>query len=69
VQGDLDKAKDRIGGKSTRVVATLADGQEQIRLLIQRFVPQTQQLAPEECGQVAMEESVPTRSCELERSR
>jgi hypothetical protein len=41
-QGDLDKAKERIGGgKSTRVVSTLADGQEQIRLLIRRLVPST----------------------------
>ncbi|MEX0977519.1 MAG: AI-2E family transporter [Pirellulales bacterium] len=40
VQGDLDKARNRIGGgKSTRVVATLADGQEQIRLLIERLLP------------------------------
>jgi predicted PurR-regulated permease PerM len=41
-QGDLDKAQERIGGgKSTRVVATLADAQEQIRLLIRRLVPRT----------------------------
>jgi hypothetical protein len=34
-QGDLNKAKERIGGgKSTRVVPTLADGQEQIRLIL-----------------------------------
>ncbi len=39
-QGDLDKAKDRIGGgKSTWVVPTLKDGQEQIRLLIRRLSP------------------------------
>ena len=55
VQGDLDKAKGRIGGgKSTRVVATLADGQEQIRLLVQRLLP-TEQQAPPECGQMVME--------------
>ena len=36
-QGDLNKAKERIGGgESTCVVPTLADGQEQIRLLIRR---------------------------------
>jgi hypothetical protein len=41
-QGDLSKAKERIsGGKPTRVVPTLADGQEQIRLLIRRLVPLT----------------------------
>ena len=35
-QGDLNKAKDRIGcGANVHVVATLADAQEQIRLLIQ----------------------------------
>ena len=47
-RGDLDKAKDRIGGgKSTRVVATLADGQEQIRLLIRRLTPRgTQEPSP-----------------------
>jgi hypothetical protein len=40
--GDLDKAKERIGGgKSTRVVPTLADGQEQIRLLIEPLLPRT----------------------------
>jgi CheY-like chemotaxis protein len=41
-QGDLNKAKDRIGGgKSTRVVRTLADGQKQIRLLVERLLPRT----------------------------
>ena len=41
-QGDLNKATDRIGGgKSTRVVPTLADGQEQIRLFIERLLPRT----------------------------
>lgn len=35
-QGDLNKAKDRIGcGDHLHVVATLADAQEQIRLLVQ----------------------------------
>ena len=31
-QGDLNKAKERIGCGAIRVVATLADAQEQIRL-------------------------------------
>lgn len=63
VQGDLEKAKDRIGGgKSTRVVTTLADGQEQIRLLIRRFVPQSEHQAPLECGEIVMEEAVPART-------
>ena len=57
VQGDLDKAKNRIGdNKSTRVVTTLADGQEQIRLLVQRLFPIKQQ-APAECSQIVMEEA------------
>jgi hypothetical protein len=35
-QGDLSKAKVRIGGgATTHVVATLAEAQEQVRLLIQ----------------------------------
>ncbi len=35
-QGDLSKAKTRIGGgATTHVVATLAEAQEQVRLLIQ----------------------------------
>ena len=41
-QGDLKKVTERIGGgKSTRVVRTLANGQEQIRLLIERLLPPT----------------------------
>lgn len=59
-QGDLSKAKDRIGGgKSTHVVATLADGQEQIRLLIQRLLPPTEQPAPPECVQMVKEGAHP----------
>ena len=47
MQGDLSKAKERIGCGAT-VVATLADAQEQIRLLIQQFVPPTvRQASPE----------------------
>lgn len=38
--GDLTKAKERIGpGKNTHVVATLADAQEQVRLLIKPLLP------------------------------
>ena len=38
--GDLSKAKERIGcGANTHVVATLADAQEQVRLLIQPLLP------------------------------
>ena len=55
-QGDLNKAKERIGGgKSTCIDPTLAAGQEQIRLLIQRLLPQTEQPAPPECGQMVIE--------------
>ena len=53
VQGDLNKAKERIGCGAT-VVATLADAQEQIRLLIQQLLPQTEQQAPPECDQMVM---------------
>jgi predicted PurR-regulated permease PerM len=39
-QGDLSKAKSRIGGAATtHVVATLTEAQEQIRLLIQPLLP------------------------------
>ena len=42
-QGDLSKAKTRIaGGGTTHVVATLAEAQEQVRLLIQRRLPPSQ---------------------------
>lgn len=41
-QGDLAKAKDRIGcGETTRVVRTLADAREQIHLLIEPLLPYT----------------------------
>jgi hypothetical protein len=50
VQGDLNKAKERIGC-SAIVVATLADAQEQIRLLIPKQLPPTEQQEPPECGE------------------
>jgi hypothetical protein len=38
-QGDLSKAKTRIGGgATTHVVATLAEAQEEVNLLIQPFL-------------------------------
>ncbi len=47
-QGDLSKAKERIGGgDTTHVVATLADAQEQVRLLIQPLLPPEKQRQPE----------------------
>jgi hypothetical protein len=45
VQGDLNKARERIGCGAT-VVATLADAKKQVRLLIQELLPQTEQQAP-----------------------
>ena len=59
VQGDLNKAKERIGCGAT-VVATLADAQEQIRLLIQQLLPPTEQQAPPECGQMVIERAHPS---------
>ena len=59
VQGDLNKARERIGCGAT-VVATLADAQEQIRLLIQQLVPPTEQQAPPECGQMVMQRAHPS---------
>jgi hypothetical protein len=53
-QGDLSKAKQRIGCGAT-VVATLADAQEQVRLLIQQLLPETEQQAPPECDQMLIE--------------
>jgi hypothetical protein len=44
VQGDLNKATERIGC-GAKVVATMADAQEQVRLLIQQCLPQTEQQA------------------------
>ena len=42
-QGDLSKAKERIGADATtHVVATLADAQEQIRMLVERRAKQVQ---------------------------
>ena len=52
VKGDLNKAKERIGcGAATHVVGTLADAQEQIRLLIQLRLlqPREEQVQPD-CG-------------------
>ena len=50
-QGDLNKAKERIGCGAT-VVATLADAQEQIRLLIPPPLPQIDEQAERACEQV-----------------
>ena len=47
MQGDLNKAKERIGCGAT-VIATMADAQEQIRLLLQQLLPQIEQQSPPE---------------------
>lgn len=58
-EGDLSKAKTRIGGgDKTHVVATLADAQEQVRLLIQPLLPPHEELAARESDSAVMEESL-----------
>jgi predicted PurR-regulated permease PerM len=50
-QGDLSKAKTRIGGgATTHLVATLAEAQEQVRLLIQPLLPPPEKQATPENG-------------------
>ena len=50
-QGDLSKAKTRIGGgATTHVVATLAEAQEQVRLLIQPLLPPPEKPPQSDCG-------------------
>jgi hypothetical protein len=50
-QGDLSKAKTRIGGgATTHVVATLAEAQEQVRLLIEPLLPPPEQQAQPDSG-------------------
>ena len=55
-QGDLNKAQERIGCGAI-VVATLADAQEQIRLLTQQRMPQSEMLAQPELGPMVMAEA------------
>jgi predicted PurR-regulated permease PerM len=59
MQGDISKAKERIGC-SALVVSTLADAQEQIRLLLQQLAPQTEQQAPPESGQMIVYRAHPS---------
>ncbi|HUG93421.1 MAG TPA: AI-2E family transporter [Planctomycetaceae bacterium] len=56
-QGDLNKARERIGCGAT-VVATLADAQEHMRRLIPRPCPPTGQRSPLECEQLVAAGSV-----------
>ncbi len=57
-QGDLSKAKVRIGGgDTTHVVATLAEAQEQVRLLIQPLLPPPEKQAQPDSGPEVVEEA------------
>ena len=57
-QGDLSKAKVRIGGgATTHVVATLAEAQEQVRLLIQPLLPPPEKQAQPDSGPGVVEEA------------
>jgi len=57
-QGDLSKAKTRIGGAATtHVVATLAEAQEQVRLLIQPLLPPPAKQAQPASGAMVIEEA------------
>jgi hypothetical protein len=58
VQGDLNKAKERIGCGAI-VVATMTDAQEQVRLLIDQLVPLTEQQAPPDLGQTVVHKAHP----------
>jgi hypothetical protein len=50
-QGDLSKAQTRIGGAATtHVVATLAEAQSQVRLLIQPLLRRSEQQVQPESG-------------------
>jgi len=54
-QGDLAKAKERIGcGKATHVVSTLAAARRQIRLLIQPLLLRPREHVQPDCGQTIM---------------
>ena len=56
--GDLKKAKERIGyAATTHVVATLADAQEQIRVLIQPFLPRSETAARPDEEQMVLAEA------------
>jgi hypothetical protein len=59
MQGDLNKARERIRCGAI-VVATMADAQEQIRLLIEQLVPLTERQAPPGAGQMVMPNGHPT---------
>ena len=55
VKGDLNKAKERIGcGAATHVVGTLADAQEQVRLLIQPLLLRPREQLQPDCSHAIM---------------
>jgi hypothetical protein len=55
VKGDMDKAKERIGcGADTHVVGTLAEAQEQIRLLVQTLLLRPREPVQPDCGHPIM---------------
>jgi hypothetical protein len=57
---DLDKAKERIAcGAAVHVVATLADAQEQIRLLIEPLVPRSEKHVTLDCDPLVAEGACP----------
>jgi predicted PurR-regulated permease PerM len=59
MQGDVNKAKERIGCGAT-VITTLADAQEQIRPLLQQLLPQREQQAPPQPDQMVMRMAHPS---------
>ena len=67
-QGDLSKVKTRIGGgATTHVVATLAEAQEQVRLLIQPLLRCTEQQVQPESGSRVVEAALPVKQQDPER--
>jgi len=55
VTSDLNRAKERIGcSTATHVVGTLADAQEQIRLLIQPLLIRPRKQLQPDCGHTIM---------------
>jgi hypothetical protein len=55
-EGDLSKAKARIGGTAaTQVVTTLAEAQEQVRLLIRPLLPSPGKMAQPDSGSLVPE--------------
>jgi predicted PurR-regulated permease PerM/methylmalonyl-CoA mutase cobalamin-binding subunit len=62
VKGDLNKARERIGyGATAHVVATLADAQEQIRLLIEPLLLRSEQELLPSLDQLAKDKDSPLR--------